>query len=91
MRHKVDAIRARTETEPVPLKVPSLTSDKGTVHKVSQYSNSYHVITDGIPGVKHFQPKLLFYARSPALDKAFADGDIKTFARLVSDTVGGMK
>jgi hypothetical protein len=72
-------------------KVPSIISDKGTVHKVSQYTNSYHVITDGIPGVKHFQPKLLFYGRSPELDKAFADGDIKTFACLVSNTVGGMK
>jgi hypothetical protein len=49
------------------------------------------VITDGIPGVKHFQPKLLFYGRTPALDKAFADGDLKPFARLVSVTIGGMK
>lgn len=72
-------------------KVPSIISDKGTIHKVSQYSNSYHVITDGVPGIKHFGPKLLFYSRSPALDKAFADGDIKMFARLVSDTVGAMK
>ena len=72
-------------------KVPSIIRDKGTVHKVSQFTNSYHVITDGIPGMKHFQPKLLFYGRTPALDKAFADGDIKTFARLVSDTVRTMK
>jgi hypothetical protein len=83
-------VKKQINSDPV-YKVPSIISDKGTVHKVSQFANSYHVITDGIPGVKHFQPKLLFYGRTPALDKAFADGDIKTFARLVSDTVGAMK
>jgi hypothetical protein len=91
MRHNVDAIRARTETEPVPLKVPSITSDKGTIRKVSQFSNHYAVITDGIQGVKGWQPKLLFYDRCARLDKAFADGDFKTFAITVSYTIGGMK
>jgi hypothetical protein len=91
MRHNVDAIRARTETEPVPLKVPSITSVKGTIRKVSQFSNHYSVITDGIMGVKHWQPKLIFYARTAELDRAFADGDIKPFARLASETIGGMK
>jgi hypothetical protein len=79
------------ETDPAPCRVPAIVSTKGTVRKVSQYSNAYHVITDGIMGVKHWQPKLLFYERTADLDKAFADGDIKPFARLVSETIGGMK
>jgi hypothetical protein len=83
-------VKKQINSDPV-YKVPSIASDKGTIRKVSQYAQHYTVITDGIPGVKHFQPKLLFYGRTPALDKAFADGDIKTFARLVSDTVGAMK
>jgi len=91
MRHNVDAIRARTVTDPVPLKVPSITSDKGTIRKVSQYAQHYTVITDGIQGVKGFWPKLLYYSRTDALDQAFADGDIKPFARLASETIGGMK
>ena len=90
-RQKVDAIRARTVTEPVPLKVPSIASDKGTIRKVNQFVNHYSVITDGIQGVKGFQPKLLFYSRTADLDKAFADGDLKPFARLASVTIGGMK
>jgi hypothetical protein len=90
-RRQVDPIRARTETEPVPLKVPSIESTRGTIRKVSQFSNHYSVITDGIQGVKGWQPKLLFYDRTAELDKAFADGDIKPFARLASETIGGMK
>jgi hypothetical protein len=91
MRHNVDAIRARTETEPIPLKVPSIESTKGTIRKVAQYAQHYTVITDGIQGVKNWQPKLLYYSRTDALDKSFADGDIKPFARLASETIGGMK
>jgi len=90
-RHKVDAIRARTVTDPVPLKVPSIASDKGTIRKVSQYAQHYTVITDGVQGVKGFGPKLLYYSRTDPLDKSFADGDLKPFARLVSVTIGGMK
>jgi hypothetical protein len=84
-RQKVDAIRARTVTEPVPLKVPSIASDKGTIRKVSQYAQHYTVITDGM------QPKLLYYSRTDALDKAFADKNLKPFAVLASTTIGGMK
>lgn len=79
------------ETDPVSCKVPSIVSEKGTIHKVSQYALHYTVITDGIQGVKGWQPKLLFYNRTDALDKAFADGDVKPFARLASETIGGMK
>jgi hypothetical protein len=91
MRHNVDAIRARTETEPLPLMVPHIESDKGTIRKVSQYAQHYTVITAGIENVKGWQPKLLYYSRTDALDKSFADGDIKPFARLASETIGGMK
>jgi hypothetical protein len=91
MRHNVDAIRARTVTEPVPLKVPSIASDKGTIRKVSQYAQHYTVITDGMQGVKGWQPKLLYYSRTDALDKAFADKNLKPFAVLASTTIGGMK
>jgi hypothetical protein len=90
-RRKVEAIRARTVTEPVSLKVPSIVSDKGTIHKVCQYAQHYTVITDGMQGVKGWQPKLLYYNRNANLDKAFADGDLKPFAQLASVTIGGMK
>jgi recombinational DNA repair protein RecR len=71
--------------------VPHIESDKGTVRKVSQYSNSYHVITTGIQNVKGWEPKLLFFSRTDELDKAFADGNIKPFAVLASEMIGGMK
>lgn len=72
------------QTDPEPLKVPSITTDKGSVRKISRYSNSYHVITNDI------QPKLLFYARTEALDKAFDAKDFSVFRKLVSETVGRM-
>jgi hypothetical protein len=73
------------------IQVTSIESDKGTVRKVRQYTEYYSVITSGIQGVRGLQPHLLFYDRSATLDKAFAKGDIKVFAVLVSNTIGNMK
>jgi hypothetical protein len=71
--------------------VPHIESDKGTIRKVRQYAQHYTVITDGMQGVKGWQPKLLYYSRTDALDKAFADKNLKPFAVLASTTIGGMK
>lgn len=80
-----------TETEPVRCPVPMITSATGGVRKVRQYAEHYSVITDGIQGVRGWQPKLLFYDRTPELDKAFDAGKIKAFAELASKTIGGMR
>jgi hypothetical protein len=71
--------------------VKSIESDKGTVRKVTQYTEYYSIITSGIQGVRGLQPHLLFYDRTAHLDRAFADGKIKVFAEMVSATIGGMK